>query len=71
MTMDTNKIIVGVILLGASLVLADLLLRECTQKEKIIAGSLIGAANGAFIGGAVAIPGGAIAGAAIGAAIGG
>lgn len=71
MIMDTNKLIVGIVLLGASLVLANLLLKECTHKEKIVAGALIGAANGAFIGSAVAVPGGAIAGAAVGAAVGG
>ncbi len=71
MFMDVNKIIIGVILLGSSLLLANLLLQECTQKERIVAGALIGAANGAFIGGAVVVPGGVIAGAAIGAAIGG
>ncbi|GEM_PF-6455366 len=69
--MDTHKLIVGIVLLGASLVLANLLLDECSRKEKIVAGALIGAANGAFIGSAVAVPGGSIAGAAVGAAIGG
>ena len=71
MSLDTNKIIVGIVLLGSSLVLSNLLLKECSQKEKIVAGALVGAANGAYIGGAVALPGGAVAGAAMGAAIGG
>lgn len=71
MQMDTNKIIVGVVLLGASLFLGQLLFKECTHKEKIVAGALIGAANGAFIGSALPIPGGTLAGAATGAAIGG
>lgn len=71
MFMDTNKIIVGVVLLGASLVLADLLLEECSQKEKIVAGALIGAGNGAFIGSAIGAPAGTVAGAAVGAALGG
>jgi len=69
--MESRKIIVGIVLLGASLVLADLLIKDCTQKERIVVGALVGAANGAFIGGAVAAPGGAIAGAAVGAALGG
>jgi len=69
--MDTNRIIVGVVLLGASMVIANLLFEEFTRKEKIVAGALIGAANGAFIGGALPIPAGHIAGAAVGAAIGG
>lgn len=70
MQMDTNKIIVGVVLLGASLFLGRLFFRECTHKEKIVAGALIGAANGAFIGGAVPMPGSALVGAATGAAVG-
>jgi hypothetical protein len=69
--MDSNRIVVGVILLGASLVVADMLIRECTQKERIVVGVLVGAANGAFIGGGVPVPGGAVAGAAVGAALGG
>jgi outer membrane lipoprotein SlyB len=68
---DTNKLIVGIVLLGSSLLLANLLLKESTKKERIVAGALIGAANGAYIGGAIALPGGSVAGAAVGAALGG
>jgi len=71
MNVNTNKIIVGIVLLSASIVLSNILFRESSQKEKIIAGALIGAANGAYIGGAFTLPGGAVAGAAVGAAIGG
>src|SRR5205814_1951506 len=71
MTMDTNKLIAGIVFLGASLVLGNLLFKESTKRERIIAGALIGAANGAFIGSAIAFPGGNVVGAALGAAVGG
>ncbi len=71
MQMDTSRIIVGVVLLGASLFLGRILLKDCTPKERTVAGALIGAANGAFIGGVLLVPGGNIAGAATGAALGG
>lgn len=68
---NTNRFIVGIVLLGASLILGNLLFKDFSEKERIISGALIGAANGAFIGSAMLVPYGNIAGAAIGAAVGG